>query len=68
MQACTPCRDTPTTAATSVAVRPSLITPLRVDPQQVLHPADLEDRRAVREEFHGIDPATGQWTIWGFDK
>jgi hypothetical protein len=20
-----------------------------------------------REEFHGIDPATGQWTIWGFD-
>jgi hypothetical protein len=20
-----------------------------------------------REEIHGIDPATGQWTIWGFD-
>jgi hypothetical protein len=20
-----------------------------------------------RQEFHGIDPATGQWTIWGFD-
>jgi hypothetical protein len=26
MQACTLCRDTPTAAATSVAVRPSLIT------------------------------------------
>src|SRR5262245_1244799 len=20
-----------------------------------------------REEIHGIDPATGQWTLWGFD-
>jgi len=33
----------------------------------LLHRLTWKTGAESREEFHGIDPATGQWTIWGFD-
>jgi hypothetical protein len=46
MQACTLCRDTPTAAATSVAVRPSLIT---ANPGEAIRGlADLEAKERER--------------------